>query len=143
MKKLSDAPIDWRRLSEAEWRERLSPEAFHICREKGTEGAFTGAYWNTKTPGIYRCAACDASLFDSSAKYDSGSGWPSFTVPLNADSVAEELDSGHGMVRTEVCCRRCGSHLGHVFPDGPRPSGQRYCINSVSLNLCPPAKARD
>ncbi|MCB1785377.1 MAG: peptide-methionine (R)-S-oxide reductase MsrB [Chromatiaceae bacterium] len=121
--------------TDAEWRETLSEEQYHVCREKGTERAFTGAYWDTKTPGLYRCAACGEPLFDASAKFDSGTGWPSFWQPVNGESVATETDQSHGMVRTEVHCRRCGSHLGHVFPDGPRPTGLRYCINSVSLDL--------
>lgn len=123
--------------TDAEWRETLSEEQYHVCREKGTERAFTGAYWDTKTPGLYRCAACGEPLFDASAKFDSGTGWPSFWQPVNGESVATETDQSHGMVRTEVHCRRCGSHLGHVFPDGPNPTGLRYCINSVSLQLDP------
>lgn len=121
--------------AEGEWRETLSPEQFHICREKGTERAFTGQYWDTKTRGIYRCVACREPLFSSMEKYDSGSGWPSFWQPLVVDAVETATDESLGMVRTEVVCSRCGSHLGHVFPDGPRPTGQRYCINSLSLEL--------
>ena len=121
--------------TEAEWRKTLSPEQYHICREKGTERAFTGEYWDTKTRGIYRCGACGEPLFGSMEKYDSGSGWPSFWQPLVVDAVETATDESLGMERTEVHCARCGSHLGHVFPDGPRPTGQRYCINSLSLQL--------
>ena len=117
--------------TEAQWREALTAEQFHVCREKGTERAFSGAYWDTKTPGTYRCAACGEPLFSS------GTGWPSFWQPLDGDAVETESDQTLGMVRTEVHCRRCGSHLGHVFPDGPKPTGLRYCINSVSLQLEP------
>jgi peptide-methionine (R)-S-oxide reductase len=123
--------------TEAQWREALTAEQFHVCREKGTERAFSGAYWDTKTPGTYRCAACGEPLFSSHTKFDSGTGWPSFWQPLDGDAVATETDQGLGMVRTEVHCQRCGSHLGHVFPDGPKPTGLRYCINSVSLQLEP------
>jgi peptide-methionine (R)-S-oxide reductase len=108
-----------------------------VCREKGTERAFTGGYWNTKTPGVYRCVACGEPLFASETKYDSGSGWPSFWQPIDQEAVESEVDRSLGMTRTEVHCRRCGSHLGHVFPDGPQPTGLRYCINSVSLELDP------
>ena len=123
--------------TEAQWREALTAEQFHVCREKGTERAFSGAYWDTKTPGTYRCAACGEPLFSSQTKFDSGTGWPSFWQPLDGDAVETESDQTLGMVRTEVHCRRCGSHLGHVFPDGPKPTGLRYCINSVSLQLEP------
>ncbi len=123
--------------SEAEWRELLSDEQYHVCREKGTERAFSGAFWDTKTRGIYRCTACGEALFSSETKYDSGTGWPSFFRPVTDEAVATETDSSLGMARTEVHCSRCGSHLGHVFPDGPKPTGLRYCINSVSLDLEP------
>lgn len=123
--------------SDSEWRAELSPEEFHICREKGTERAFTGEYWNEHRAGTYVCRACGEALFSSETKYDSGSGWPSFWKPLEQEAVAEHRDSSHGMQRTEITCQRCGSHLGHVFPDGPRPTGLRYCVNSASLKLEP------
>ena len=123
--------------SDAEWRDQLTPEQYHVLREKGTERAFTGKFWNTKTPGTYLCAACGQELFSADVKYDSRSGWPSFTQPIDAARVEEHVDRSHGMARTEVTCGRCGSHLGHVFPDGPAPTGLRYCINSVSLELEP------
>jgi peptide-methionine (R)-S-oxide reductase len=124
-------------LTDEEWRRRLDAEQYRVCRQKGTERAFTGAYYATKTPGTYRCVACGEPLFSSRAKFDSGTGWPSFYEPLAPAAVDVEEDRSYGMTRTEVHCRRCGAHLGHVFPDGPRPTGLRYCINSVSLKLEP------
>jgi peptide-methionine (R)-S-oxide reductase len=127
--------MDHINLSESEWRKRLTPEQFHVLREAGTEPAFSGRYNNNKADGIYRCAACQLELFDSADKYDSGSGWPSFTRPIAPDRVTEHPDSSHGMRRVEARCARCDGHLGHVFPDGPPPTGQRYCMNSVSLDF--------
>lgn len=122
--------------TEAQWRSELDPEQFRVCRQKGTEPAFSGAYWNTKEPGVYHCAACGESLFSSADKYDSGSGWPSFVRPMGDEKVAEHADNSLGMRRVEVVCGRCDSHLGHVFPDGPRQeTGLRYCINSASLRF--------
>ncbi|AGA28863.1 peptide-methionine (R)-S-oxide reductase MsrB [Singulisphaera acidiphila] len=121
--------------TDQQWREQLTPEQYHVLREKGTERAFTGAYWNTKTPGVYHCAGCGQELFESDVKFDSGCGWPSFYQALDAKRIDEHRDVSHGMIRTEVTCSRCGGHLGHVFNDGPAPTGLRYCINSVSVQL--------
>ena len=123
------------------WRDKLTPEEFHVCREKGTERPFTGEYWDSKEEGVYNCRCCAEPLFLSDSKYDSGCGWPSFFQPADALVIQEESDRSLGMLRTEVTCKGCGSHLGHVFEDGPQPTGLRYCINSASIKLDKDQKA--
>lgn len=121
--------------SEQEWQQELTPEEYNVLREKGTERAFTGKYWNHKEEGVYTCAGCGTPLFNSDTKFESGSGWPSYYAPVSKENVAEKLDKSYGMIRTEVLCGKCGGHLGHVFNDGPQPTGMRYCINSASLDF--------
>jgi peptide-methionine (R)-S-oxide reductase len=127
---MSDRKIE---KTDAQWRAELTPEQYKVMREKGTERAFTGAYVDNHAKGMYKCAACGEPLFDSDTKFDSGSGWPSFFKPLSPDAVETGEDRSHGMRRTEVICKKCGAHLGHLFDDGPKPTGQRYCVNSISL----------
>jgi peptide-methionine (R)-S-oxide reductase len=129
--------------AEQQWRDKLSLEEYRVCRQCGTEPAFSGEYWDTKTAGIYQCKCCGEALFNATTKYDSGSGWPSFYEPVAADVIEELTDKSYGMVRTEIRCQKCGSHLGHVFPDGPRPTGLRYCVNSASLDLIPEQGGND
>ena len=130
MKDMKDTPK-----TKAEWRDKLTPEQYQVLRKSGTERAFTGEYWDSKTAGTYRCAGCGEELFSSDTKYESRSGWPSFYAPLNPEIIDEESDRAFGMVRTEVKCANCGGHLGHLFDDGPNPTGLRYCINSAALDL--------
>ncbi len=136
---MTEHTTDFERPSDEELRQRLSPEQYEVTQNAGTERAFTGVYWDAKTDGTYRCVVCGLDLFESDTKYESNSGWPSFWKPIADDRVTVQEDHSHGMVRAEALCARCGAHLGHVFPDGPEPTGQRFCMNSASLDLEPAA----
>jgi peptide-methionine (R)-S-oxide reductase len=132
---MTDTKVDKVEKTDAEWRAELTPEQYYILRQKGTEPAFSGALYENHADGMYHCAACGAALFSSDTKFESGSGWPSFYLPVESDAVKTHEDTSHGMRRIEVTCARCGGHLGHVFPDGPKPTGLRYCINSAALDF--------
>ena len=135
LQEIDPSKVNWKEKDEGYWKKVLTPVQYNVTREEGTERAFTGQFWDHKEQGIYSCSNCGLHLFSSETKYKSGTGWPSFFKPINSENVGEKKDTKFGMVRTEVHCNRCGAHLGHVFPDGPQPTGLRYCLNSVSLNF--------